>query len=148
MGIAVIFAGMRLRYAALWIMAAVTGLVIACREARPHTIKDLDENMIDLKAYQENLGDELKAGRLADASWLLEGMDSVLLEVGRKFDSHRKLTEPFSYEYKRRMKEPVSLIRSGIGKTDSALAMKGYRMLVKNCNGCHMDHDIDKTVKY
>ncbi len=120
----------------------------SCRDNRPHTIKDLDENMLDLKIYQENMGDELKAGRLQDAVWLLEGMDSIMLEVSRKFDEHRKLKEPFSYYYKDRMKEPVKLIRSGIRKNDTAIAMKGYRLLVKNCNSCHIDLDIDKQVKY
>lgn len=119
-----------------------------CRQERPLTIKDLDESMIDLKAYQENMGDELKAGRLQDAVWLLEGMDSVLGELNRKFREHRKLTDAFSYYYKNRMKEPVQLIRKGIKRNDTAVAMKGYRLLVKNCNNCHIDHDIDKTVKY
>ena len=120
----------------------------SCSNDRPHTIKDLDENMLDLKIYQENMGDELKAGRLQDAVWLLEGMDSIMLEVSRKFDEHRKLKESFSYYYKDRMKEPVKLIRSGIRKNDTATAMKGYRLLVKNCNSCHIDLDIDKQVKY
>lgn len=120
----------------------------SCRDERPLTIKDLDENMIDLKAYQENLGDELKAGRLEDAVWLLEGMDSVLVEVGRKFREHRKLKDRFSYFYNDRMKKPVKLIREGIKRNDTARAMKGYRLLVRNCNNCHIDHDIDKTVRY
>ena len=128
----------------------VSGLVFtsACRDERPLTIKDLDENMIDLKAYQENMGDELKAGRLDDAVWLLEGMDSVLIEVGRKFREHRKLKDRFSYFYNDRMKKPVKLIREGIRRNDTAKAMKGYRLLVRNCNNCHIDHDIDKTVRY
>lgn len=104
--------------------------------------------MLDLKIYQENMGDELKAGRLKDAAWLLEGMDSIMLEVSRKFDEHRKLRESFSYYYKDRMKEPVKLLRSGIRNNDTATAMKGYRLLVKNCNSCHIDLDIDKQVKY
>ncbi|HEX4876156.1 MAG TPA: hypothetical protein VFV31_05750 [Chitinophagaceae bacterium] len=127
------------------------GVLVAlwsCGNERPHTIKDLDENMIDLKAYQENMGDELKAGKLKDAEWLLEGMDSVLLEVSRKFDEHRKLSEPFSYFYKDRMKKPIGMIRDAIAADDTAAAMKGYRLLVKNCNNCHIDHDIDKQVKY
>lgn len=123
-------------------------LIMSCKSDRPLTIKDLDENMIDLKAYQENMGDELKAGRLSDADWLLEGMDSVLKKVSRKFREHRKLAEPFSYFYDSRMKKPVSLIRSGISNNDTAEAMKGYRLLIRNCNNCHIDHDIDKTVKY
>ena len=120
----------------------------SCTDDRPYTIKDLDENMIDLKAYQENMGDELKAGRLQDAVWLLDGMDSVLHEVSRKFDEHRKLKEPFSYYYKGRLKKPITLIRTGIRDKDTAVAMKGYLLLVKNCNSCHIDLDIDKTVKY
>lgn len=104
--------------------------------------------MIDLRIYQENLGGELKAGRLADAEWLLEGMDSILIEVSRKFKEHRKLEEPFSWYYKNRMKKPVSQIRSGIRKNDTATAMNGYRLLIRNCNSCHIDLDIDKTVKF
>ena len=120
----------------------------SCSDDRPHTIKDLDENMLDLKIYQENMGDELKAGRLQNAVWLLQGMDSIMLEVSRKFDEHRKLRESFSYYYKDRMKDPVKLLRSGIWNNDTAKAMKGYRLLVKNCNSCHIDLDIDKQVKY
>lgn len=123
-------------------------LAAGCQRERPLTIKDLDENMIDLRIYQENLGGELKAGRLADAEWLLEGMDSVLIEVSRKFKEHRKLEEPFSRYYSRRMKKPVSQIRSGIRKNDTATAMNGYRLLIRNCNSCHIDLDIDKTVKF
>ena len=122
--------------------------VSACRYERPLTIKDLDENMLDLKIYQENLGDELSAGRLQDAVWLLEGMDSILIEVGRKFREHRKLKDRFSYFYNDRMKKPVKLIREGIRRNDTAKAMKGYRLLVRNCNNCHIDHDIDKTVRF
>ena len=120
----------------------------SCSHDRPYTIKDLDENVIDLKAYQENMGDELKEGRLDDAVWLLEGMDSVLHEVSRKFAEHRKLKEPFSYYYKDRLKKPIRLIREGIRDKDTAVAMKGYRLLVRNCNNCHVDLDIDKQVKY
>lgn len=104
--------------------------------------------MIDLKIYQENMGDVLKTGQLQDAVWLLEGMDSVLIEVSRKFREHRKLEEPFSRYYSRRMKKPVSQIRSGIRKNDTAVAMNGYRLLIRNCNSCHIDLDIDKTVKF
>lgn len=131
----------------IFLVAVITGL-IACGDDRPLTIKDLDDNMMDLRIYQENLGDELKAGRLNDAVWLLEGMDSVLNEVSRKFKEHRKLSEPFSYFYKDRMKKPVSMIRSGIKKKDTSAAMNGYRLLIRNCRGCHIDHDIEKNVYY
>lgn len=134
----------------LLLLMLIPGLVftVSCRDERPLTIKDLDENMLDLKIYQENLGDELSAGRLEDAVWLLEGMDSILIEVGRKFREHRKLKDRFSYFYNDRMKKPVKLIRSGIKGNDTARAMNGYRLLVRNCNKCHIDHDIEKTVRY
>ena len=139
---------MKPRY--LILLMLLPGLILtpACRDERPLTIKDLDENMIDLKVYQENLGDELKDGKLEDAVWLLEGMDSILIEVGRKFREHRKLKDRFSYFYNDRMKKPVKLIREGIRRNDTAKAMKGYRLLVRNCNNCHIDQDIDKTVRY
>ncbi len=139
---------MKPRY--LILLMLLPGLILtpACRDERPLTIKDLDENMLDLKVYQENLGDELKDGKLEDAVWLLEGMDSILIEVGRKFREHRKLKDRFSYFYNDRMKKPVKLIREGIRRNDTAKAMKGYRLLVRNCNNCHIDHDIDKTVRY
>ncbi len=123
-------------------------LIAGCRREKPLTIKDLDENMLDLRIYQENLGGELKAGRLTDAEWLLEGMDSILIEVSRKFKEHRKLKEPFSWYYKNRMKKPVGQIRPGSRNADTATAMTGYRLLIKNCNSCHIDLDIEKTVKY
>jgi hypothetical protein len=50
--------------------------------------KDLEQNMMDLKIYQENLGDQIKAKNLSDASWFLEGMDSILLVLNKKFKTH------------------------------------------------------------
>ena len=109
--------------------------------------KDLNFNMMDIRIYQENLGDEIKAGRLDDAVWLLEGMDSILLLLGDKFPKHRKLRQDgFSYYYKKEMKEPVGMMRQAIRKQDTALALKGYKLLVKNCNSCHIDLEIDKKV--
>lgn len=109
--------------------------------------KDLNFNMMDIRIYQENLGDEIKAGRLDDAVWLLEGMDSILLLLGDKFPEHRKLRQDgFSYYYKKEMKEPVGMMRQAIRKQDTALALKGYKLLVKNCNSCHIDLEIDKKV--
>jgi hypothetical protein len=85
-------------------------LFAGCSDDRPLTVKDLDEVMIDLRAYQENLGDEIKAGRLKDAEWLAYGMDSVFSEIKRKFTEHRKLEQPFSYYYNLKMKKPIGLI--------------------------------------
>ena len=109
--------------------------------------KDLNFNMMDIRIYQENLGEQIKAGKLEDAVWLLEGMDSILLLLGEKFPEHRKLRQDgFSYYYKKEMKEPVGMMRQAIRKQDTALALKGYKLLVKNCNSCHTDLEIDKKV--
>ncbi len=108
----------------------------------------MDEVMIDLRAYQENLGDEIKAGKLKDAEWLAYGMDSVFSEIKRKFTEHRKLEQPFSYYYNIKMKKPIGLIKEAIQKEDTALGMKGYRLLIKNCNSCHDDNNINKTVHF
>lgn len=122
--------------------------IAACQQDESITIKDLNETMIDLRAYQENLGDEIKAGRLRDAEWLAYGMDSVFSEIKRKFTHHRKLEQPFSYYYNLKMKKPIGLIKEAIRKEDTALGMKGYRLLIKNCNSCHDDNNIEKTVKF
>lgn len=120
----------------------------SCSEEEVQNHKDLEQNMMDLKIYQENLGDQIKAKNLADASWFLEGMDSILLVLNQKFKMHHKMTSPFSYYYKRRMKEPISDIRNAIEKNDTAKALQGYRILIKNCNNCHADHDVDKEVRF
>lgn len=119
-----------------------------CQTEQTVTIKDLDETMIDLRAYQENMGDEIKAGRMKDAGWLIDGMDSVFSEIKRKFKEHRKLDQPFSHYYKIKMQKPIRMIKEAVRKEDTALGMKGYRLLIKNCNNCHDDNNIDKTVKF
>lgn len=126
----------------------LVNIVTACQREETVTIKDLDETMFDLRAYQENLGDEIKSGRLKDAEWLAYGMDSIFSEIKKKFKEHRKLEQPFSYYYKLKMQKPIRLIKDAIRKEDSALGMKGYRLLIKNCNSCHDDNNIDKTVKF
>lgn len=134
----------------LLVCTGLFGHLLSCHSGaqRPLSIKDLEESMLDLKIYQENLGDHLWQNRLEDADWLLEGMDSILHELNRKFGQHRKLQDPFSYHYKDRMREPVGEIRRGIARRDSARALRGYRLLVRNCNRCHTDHDITKQVKF
>lgn len=108
--------------------------------------KDLGWNMMDLRIYQENLGDHIRAGKLRDADWLLEGMDSILILLGDQFKEHRKLSSPFRYYYKKEMRTPIQMIRKSIREYDTTLALKGYKLLVKNCNSCHLDHEVDKTV--
>jgi hypothetical protein len=122
--------------------------VQSCSEEEVQNNKDLEQNMMDLKIYQENLGDQVKSKNLSDASWFLEGMDSILLVLNKKFKTHHKMTSPFSYYYKRRMKEPINGIRNAIEKNDIVKALDSYRILVKNCNNCHADHDVDKEVRF
>ena len=99
-------------------LAVFTG----CREEEVNNYKDLEQNMMDLKIYQENMGDEIRTKDLTDASWFLEGMDSILLILNKKFKTHHKMTDPFSYYYKRRMKEPINGIRTAIKQNDTAKA--------------------------
>ena len=112
------------------------------------TIKDLDETMLDLKIYQENMGDMIKQGRLEDAEWLYEGMDSLLQVINATFTEHRKLDKPFSYYYGIKLKDPMNGIEKAIQSNDTALAVQQYRILVRRCNGCHLDHDVEKEVKF
>lgn len=124
------------------------GIVIIASCARQTTIKDLDECMLDLKIYQENMGDMIKQGRLQDAEWLFEGMDSLLQVINATFDEHHKLQKPFSYYYSNKLKDPLDGIRHAILANDTALARKQYSTLVRRCNGCHLDHDVEKEVNY
>lgn len=111
-------------------------------------MEDLGQTMMDLRIYQENLGDMIKAGRLDDAAWLLDGTDSLLKVMSNTFIEHRKLKEPFSQYYKRRLRTPLNEINKAIRTNDTAAAVKQYRILVRRCNSCHTDHDVDKEVKF
>lgn len=122
-------------------------LLAGC-ENKQQTHKDLDENMIDLRIYQENMGDEIKAGKLENAEWLLEGMDSILHVVSNTFATHRKLEKPFAEYYKIKLEKPIEGIRLAIQKKDTAMGVEQYRIMVRRCNSCHKDLDIDKTVNF
>ena len=123
-------------------------LVTGCNSSEVQNNKDLNQNMLDIRIYQENLGDYLEENRLKDGSWLLEEMDSILLILNRRFKEHRKLAAPFSYYYKKEMESPIKGIREAIQAEDSGKALKHYRILIDNCNDCHIDNEIDKKVKY
>jgi hypothetical protein len=118
------------------------------RQSTVTNMKDLDENMMDLRVYQENLGDHIKAGKLKDGEWLLTGMDSILQLLSTKFAKHRKLSGPFSYYYQKRLRKPLRNIQIAIDNNDTASAWNNYQILVKKCNSCHIDHDIYKVVRY
>lgn len=110
-------------------------------------IKDLDENMLDIKMYHELVGDELRAGDLADADWFLTGMDSILQIVSDKYDSHRKLDKPFRESYKTHLQPVIKELNAEIDKGDLPAAKNAYILLTKKCNGCHLDNEIDKVVQ-
>ena len=110
-------------------------------------IKDLDENMLDIKMYHELVGDELRAGDMADANWFLTGMDSVLQIVSRKYDTHRKLNRPFKDSYENNLRPAIMELNDQIQRQDLASAKNAYAVLTKKCNNCHLDNDIDKVVQ-
>ena len=111
-----------------------------------NNMKDLDHNMLDMKMYQENLGTHLRKGDADYASWLLEGMDSSLKVIAAKFDEHRKLNEPFEEAYKKRLLPSIKQIRNELNNNNLPGAIKAYSTLTYKCNGCHIDHDVDKEV--
>jgi hypothetical protein len=110
-------------------------------------IKDLDENMLDIKMYHELVGDELRAGDLVDADWFLTGMDSVLQIVSHKYDTHRKLKKPFRDSYEKNLRPAIADLNNQIQRKDIQAARNAYVVLTKKCNGCHLDNDIDKVVQ-
>ena len=111
-------------------------------------MKDLNENMVDIRIYQENLGDFVRSGDLENGKWLLSGMDSILRVVASKFDEHRKLSRPFSYFYDQKLKTPISKLKKAFDTGDTAQARRQYRIMVNKCNSCHIDNDIEKEVRY
>jgi len=124
--------------------------VVSCifkKESSVKNIKDLDENMIDLRMYHELIGDELRVGDMHDAHWFLSGMDSILQIVSDKFETHRKLDEPFRTSYKRNLKPAMETLEEKLEKNDLAGSKDAYILLTQKCNGCHQDNDIDKVVQ-
>jgi|KBSSwiStaDraftv2_1062776.scaffolds.fasta_scaffold430123_1 hypothetical protein len=111
-------------------------------------LKDLNENMVDIRIYQENLGDYVRSGDLENGKWLLIGMDSILRVVADKFDEHRKLSKPFSYFYNQKLKTTISKLKKAFNTGDTALARRQYRIMVNKCNSCHIDNDIEKEARY
>ncbi|HSF45414.1 MAG TPA: hypothetical protein VLA58_05365 [Chitinophagaceae bacterium] len=110
-------------------------------------IKDLDENMIDLRLYHENLGDAIVKKDQDEALWLETGMDSVLRVVAGKFDEHRKLKKPFSESYEKDLKPFIGKMHTALEENSWQEAREAYTLLTKKCNGCHKDLDVDKEVQ-
>jgi hypothetical protein len=110
-------------------------------------IKDLDDNMIDLRMYHENLGDAIVKKNQDEALWLYNGMDSVLNIVSDRFDEHRKLGKPFRQSYERDLKPPIIQLGDALQESNWVASKEAYTMLTKKCNGCHRDRDVDKEVQ-
>lgn len=109
-------------------------------------MKDLDQNMLDLMMYHDNLGIYLRKGEADYSSWLLEGMDSCLKVIAGKFEVHRKLTDPFEKDYKKRLLPSIKNIRQAVKDSNMPAAISAYRTLTNKCNGCHIVHEVDKEV--
>ncbi len=129
-------------------IAVLLLLLISCKEEPPKNMKDLEQSMMDLKLYQENLGDDIRAGKLQEGEWLLEGVDSILNTVSETIIEHHKLKAPFSYYKRLRMNKPMKGLKKAFKNNDTALARRQYIILVDQCNNCHIDLDIDKEVRY
>ena len=130
------------------IITAIILSIMGCRDEEVLHYKDLNQNMMDIRIYQENLGDHIKAKNMEDADWLLKGMDSIMLILNDRFKEHRKLDAPFSYYYEKEMQEPIMNLREALQKKDREKALQHYRILVDNCNDCHKDLEINKEVNY
>ena len=66
--------------------------------------------------------------------------------IAKKCTTHRKMTDPFEKEYKKKLKTPINGIRRALQKNDIITAIEQYRLLTRKCNACHTDNDINKEV--
>lgn len=121
-------------------------LLSRCGTNEVNNMKDLDANMLDMMMYHDNLGLYLRKGDADYATWLLNGMDSSLQVIAKKFTTHRKLTDPFEKAYRKKLKPPINGIRSALEENNFPQAIVQYRLLTKKCNDCHIDHDVNKEV--
>lgn len=112
------------------------------------TLKDLGEIMIDLKAYHQNIGDNVRRGKLSESEWLVEGMDSTLQLAIVKFVDHPKLSGSFESFYKELLATPILDLKLSIKKNDQESAIENFILLTNNCNNCHKKHKVDKRAKF
>jgi len=129
------------------ILIAIIFTASRCSTNATTNMKDLDENMLDMMVYHDNLGRYLRKNDADYALWLLNDMDSSLQVIARKFTTHRKLTDPFEKAYKKKLKPPIKSMRQALQQNDFTKAIEQYRLLTKKCNGCHVDNDINKEVQ-
>ena len=131
------------------ILFCVNGCLSAClfTTDKRKSMKDLDQHMLDLRIYHENLGDALLSKNEDYASWFVNDMDSILRLMANEFATHRKLNKPFGYHYEKRLAPYLSDLKDEIKRQDWPGAIETYSVLTRKCNGCHVDHDVDKEVK-
>ena len=130
----------------IFFLLAALYLFNGCNTQASVNMKDLDENMLDLRTYHENIGYYIQEGDADYALWLLQGMDSSLQVIARKFTTHRKIKGSFKEAYREKLRSPIRGIRSALEKNDFPKAIEKYRLLTRKCNSCHTDNDIDKEV--
>ena len=111
------------------------------------SMKDLGENMLDLRIYHENLGDALVEKNKEYALWFVHDMDSILNLMADKFTTHRKLKEPFKNHYRKRLAPYIDKLKNEINNEEWTRSVQTYSILTMKCNGCHIDHNVDKEIK-
>jgi hypothetical protein len=111
------------------------------------SMKDYDQHMLDINIYHENLGDALLSKNKSYASWFVNDMDSIFGLMSKEFTTHRKLKKPFKYHYEKRLAPYMRDLKAAIERNEWARSVETYSMLTKQCNGCHIDHKIDKKIR-
>jgi len=140
----------RVKFQSLFIVL-FAGLVSCNHENHPvsgYIKKDLSEQMDALQVYQGSIGEEIKKGKPGDALWLVEGMDSVMQMIMERQNEHKNLKKPFSDYYESKMERPIGLLKMAIKDLDTSAAHRAYRILVRNCNSCHNEHDVEERAHY
>ena len=94
-------------------------LLAKCTSIEVNNNKDLDENMLDMMMYHDNLGLYLRKADADYSTWLLEGMDSTLQVIAKKFDEHRKLNDPFGKSYNNLLAPSIKIFEAPFSKTIS-----------------------------
>ncbi len=130
----------------IFFLFCFVALFATCNKPVKDNMKDLDQNMLDLGLYHDNLGIHLRKGEADYSLWLLEGMDSCLQVISAGFAVHPKLNIPFEREYKKQLLTPIKKMRKALHDNNIPAAINGYRLLTKKCNGCHVDHEVNKEV--
>lgn len=110
--------------------------------------KDLSEQMDALAVYQGAIGEEIKRGNAKETLWLVDGMDSVLLLICDRLNDHQNLRRPFRHFYEQKLEATINNLRKSIQNGDTAVTHQQYRLLVKKCNSCHNEHDVEERAHY